>query len=357
MDLHCQEMMDDFLKREPVFKKAREFIQAKLKELMDKNGIYVVAIESRVKDPKSLEGKLERKGYKYNSIDDITDLVGARIITFYTTEVDKIASIVAKTFDVDWNESIDKRKSHSIDQFGYMSLHYICRIPKELYCDPEHPIINSFRFEIQMRTALQHVWSTVDHDFGYKTSIEVPPQYARKLIRLASLLEVADEEFSELLNEITEYRRNIQKLISCGSLDQIPLSLDSLKAYFDTNPLQELNDRIASINNAEIVGANFEPYLPALREIGIETLADFNNLLKDCSDDAFHLAAMQLGQTDLDILSATVGLRNLCAIHILKSGKGLGELARFFSMVDGKNGSGSRLAETIMKYAEKLNLA
>lgn len=357
MDSHCQMIMNEFIKNKKFFDDARDFIQQTLCRLMKESGIYVVAVESRVKDPVSLEGKLERKGHKYHSLSDITDIIGARIITFYSPEVDKVASIIAQTFDVDWDESIDKRKALAFDQFGYMSLHYICRIPKSLKNDPACPLLNEIRFEIQMRTALQHVWSTIQHDFGYKTNFEVPQQYARKLVRLASLLEVADEEFSELITEIADYRRRIRNLIDCGDLNEISLNGDSFKLYLESNPFEELNRRIASINSAEVEKVNLESYLPALLKMGIGSLGELNKMVKDFSEQAFQLAAIQLGQTDLDIIASSIGLRNLCVVHILHNGGGEKGLKDFFCQQGQKTDRAEHSAKMIMKYAEKLQLS
>ncbi|MBQ2337037.1 MAG: hypothetical protein II381_12035, partial [Victivallales bacterium] len=190
MNSHCSELMGQFLEDKPTFEKMLAFLLDYLKPMMAKNGI-IVGVEGRVKTEKSLAGKLELKGEKYRQISDVTDLVGVRVITYYSDEVDKIASLVEKVFDIDWKNSIDKRKMHDVDHFGYMSLHYICKIPPSLFSDPALPKLNEYRFELQMRTALQHVWATVYHDTGYKSDIEMPREYIRPLTRMAVVLEIA----------------------------------------------------------------------------------------------------------------------------------------------------------------------
>ncbi len=141
LDPHGEALMEQYHKLRPSLEKLAKEAYDLLRTTLREQGIYVTAIEYRVKSEKSLAGKLEMKGSKYKTIDDVTDLVGLRVITFYTDEVDKVAAIAKRIFDIDWQESVDKRK-HQLNAFGYNSLHYICRLKT-----------GSPRFELQMRTA------------------------------------------------------------------------------------------------------------------------------------------------------------------------------------------------------------
>ena len=354
LDLHGEALLEEYRQQMPLYKQLQQVVMQELNELIRKSGIECNSSESRIKGEESLVGKLERKGSKYATINDITDIFGARIITFYNEDVDRIASMAEQLFDVDWVNSVDKRQMHRFDSFGYNSLHYICQLPQEL-CDRLHtPELRKLRFELQMRTALQHVWSAIQHDIGYKSEIETPAEYHRSLSRLAGMLELADNEFSRIRSAISDYRRRMQTLVTNGQLSEVMLDIDTFRSYLGLHPFDKLNKKIAAITQAELHEAPMRPYLAALRHMGMRTLGDVERLMRDNFDDAYQLALFQLGSTDIDILAETIGLQNLCIVHLLKTGGGKLALVMLFDTVNGKMPQNEILATMVMEQASRL---
>lgn len=355
LDLHCTMMLEEFRELMPTLKRMQGVVSDILKENISKSGIYITALETRIKGEESLAGKLELKGSKYSSIYDLTDLLGARVITFYTDEVDKVSALVDRIFDIDWQNSVDKRKMHELDSFGYNSLHFICRIPESLFRDDEFPQLNTIRFEIQIRTALQHVWATMHHDTGYKSGVEIPREYLRNLNRLAGMLELADEQFSTIRTAINDYRRQVRALVSDGRFDEVPLNGDTLHSYLELMPFDKLNKKIAAINQAEIHQSSIIPYLEALKSLGFKTLGDLQNLIKEYSDDAYQLAVFQLGNTDIDIINSTLAIENLLEVYIMLHGGGADGLTGLFDMINGGSPYNRERAERILSQAQQLS--
>lgn len=354
LDMHCTMILEDYRDKWSTFVKMKEIVVNAIRNVLTDSNIFVTAIEGRIKTEASLAGKLELKGQKYHFLDDITDIVGIRVITFYTDDVDKIAAFAENMFDIDWENSVDKRKMHQLDSFGYMSLHYICRLPKSLYYDSDNEWINDFRFELQLRTTLQHMWANMYHDIGYKSGFEVPKEHLRNLNRLAGMLELADDEFSRIRTSINDYRRQVMELVSSGRFDDVSLNGDTFKNYLNLKPFDKLNRRIAAINQAEIHESTLIPYLPVFKLLGFKTLGDLDRMLKDDSDDAFQLAVHQIGSTDLDIISSTVAVQDLCIVHILKNGGGLMGLEQMFEVLNGPSKYNTTRASRILEVASHL---
>lgn len=335
--------MQQYREMLPELERVSQTAYDRLRRALRQQGIYITAFERRIKTEKSLAGKLELKGAKYKSVEDVTDLVGLRVITFYTDDVDKVAAIAKRTFEIDWKESVDKRKLHQLDSFGYNSLHYVCRLEE-----------GSIRFELQMRTALQHVWSTIEHDTGYKGEVKIPKEYRRQFSRLAGMLELVDDEFSRLRTVLADYRRQVQALVKTGQLDDVPLSSDSFRSYLELHPFDRLNQRIAAVNQAEIYPASLMTFLPLLELFGFETLGKVQEFIDENSDDAYQLALSQFALTDLDILSESVGLQYLSLVNVLKHGKGREGLKFVYDTINGKDDANEALADIMFAQAQTM---
>ena len=345
MDLHCEMILEEYREQLPVFEQMKTEVLRVLREALDRSGLVVTAIEARIKTEESLRGKLALKGAKYATLSDITDILGARIITFYTDDVDRIAAMAEQLFEIDWNNSVDKRMLHQLDSFGYNSLHYICKLPGYDY-----------RFELQLRTTLQHAWASINHDNGYKTGVEIPREYLRRINRLAGILEMADDEFSRIRTELTDYRRRVQQLVQNGKLDDVLLDGDTFTSYLQARPFDALNKRIAAINQAEIQEVPLIRYLRVFNAFGCKTLGDVQRLVKQYEEDAYRLARHQLGNTDLDIISSAVGVQNICIVCILATGGGKMGLVRFFDAINGHNTQNEAIAEMTFNLAKSMQL-
>ena len=343
LDPHCRAILQEYEDNLPRFREVEAQVRDTLRRTLQDAGLAVAAIESRVKGYDSLAGKLELKGHKYKSLANLTDILGLRVITFYIDDVDKVASAVERLFTIDWENSVDKRKIHEIDSFGYLSLHYICSIPDFPY-----------RFEIQMRTLLQHAWANMDHDTGYKSGVEIPRRYLRNMSRLAGMLELVDDEFSKIRIELTDYRRRVQALVRSGSLDEVPIDGDTFRSYMDLDPFAQLNKRIASMNQAEIQDVSLMPYLSVFKSIGLKTLGDIDRMIKDFSEGAYQIACYQIGLTDLDIISSSIGPQDLCIAYILKNGGGKAGIKHMFDLLNGESGNNDMMAEMLLEQSKDL---
>ena len=342
-DPHCEAILQEYQDNLPRFREVEQEVKDMLQKTFREAGLEVATVESRIKTYKSLAGKLALKGQKYKGLADITDILGLRIITFYIDDVDKVASAVERMFTIDWENSVDKRKIQNTDSFGYLSLHYICSIPGF-----------PFRFEIQMRTLLQHAWANMNHDTGYKSGVEIPKRYMRNMSRLAGMLELVDEEFSKIRNELTDYRRRVQALVRSGNLDEVSIDGDTFRSYLELGPFDQLNKRIAAMNQAEIQEVPLMPYLAVFKGMGFKTLGDIASVIKDFSDGAYQIACYQIGLTDLDIISSSIGPQDLCIAYILKNGGGKAGIKYMFDLLNGKSDSNEMIAEMLLEQSKDL---
>ncbi|MGW6728617.1 GTP pyrophosphokinase [Nocardia sp. NPDC055029] len=229
-----------------------------ISELLNRAGIQVHSVTYRVKTKESADKKIANREGKYSSVAELTDLLGIRVITYFTDEVDRVANALIPEFAIDPENSVDKRKILDPDRFGYLSLHYIAKLGETRETLVEYERFKGRVFEIQIRSILQHAWAEIEHDLGYKANGSLPTEMKRKFSRLAGLLEMADDEFVNIRDTLGTLEEQVAEEIEADSSNSTdtepPIEIDqlSVRAMLRTAFLRELDTRVAQAINAPL---------------------------------------------------------------------------------------------------------
>ena len=176
-----------------------------LEDALAAAGIKCQAIESRAKSVESFDSKCKKTdptgAPRYNNpMAEITDLAGARIITYTLGDVDRVCAFLEQHFVVQEKKDIGEERLDA-GKFGYQSIHYLCQLNDNRLNLPEFARFRGMICEVQVRTVLQHVWAQIEHGIQYKASSALPKSIKRKFTSLAGLLEIGDREFQAIETE------------------------------------------------------------------------------------------------------------------------------------------------------------
>ncbi|GEM_PF-3681707 len=180
--------------------KITEKVKDLVQEIVNGTNIDIHTVTARAKTVDSLRKKLRDKGYTTPE-NDVTDLIGARVIAIFSRDVDKIADVLKTEFHVDENRSIDKRISLEISQFGYRSVHLIVKLKEPRASVLEYKHLKDKWFEIQVRGILEHSWAEIEHEVVYKSGIRYSSEFRRRFAAIAGAIEILDREYTALSKE------------------------------------------------------------------------------------------------------------------------------------------------------------
>ena len=115
-----------------------------------------------------------------NPFVDIQDIIRARIVVYYLSDVEKIAKCIKEALGgIEDNDFVN---FDDYQKFGYQGRHLIVNINKALIPDElglNKDLIPSF-FELQIKTLFQHAWSQAEHDLRYKEDSEHSLSFEQK---------------------------------------------------------------------------------------------------------------------------------------------------------------------------------
>ena len=155
-------------------------------------------IKARIKSSESIVKKPKRYGYEStieNMITYVNDIAGIRIICSFTSDIYRIADMVANQKDI---------KVLSIKDYitypkasGYKSYHMILSVP--VYLSDR---IEETKVEMQIRTVAMDFWASLEHKMHYKFEGDAPQHIKDELVECAHMVSDLDARMLSLNEEI-----------------------------------------------------------------------------------------------------------------------------------------------------------
>lgn len=276
----------------PCYERLKDDSLRLITRALDGAGIKYMSVSGRVKTLESATSKVKLKKYT-DPLKEMTDLIGVRVILYLASDVTHANTVIRGLFEVDENNSIDKRAPKAIDTVGYRSLHLICSLGKARLELPENRDFSGISFEVQVRTALEHAWAEIEHKENYKANQErsLPSDLQRRLMILAGTLELVDNELSAISSAADRYR---QKVINGdASLANEPLNITYINSI-TMKKFSDLNISVEAVPN----GAEGD-LIEELTDFGLRTITQFQDFISEFLSEKRVVEAYLMEETNV----------------------------------------------------------
>lgn len=161
-------------------------------------------IKSRLKTPESIVKKLKKYGYEStiaNMVKYINDIAGVRVICSFTSDMYRIAEMIANQDDIKVISIKDYMENPKAS--GYKSYHMLVTIPIFL----SDRIVDA-KVEIQIRTVAMDFWASLEHKIHYKFEGNAPQEIKDELIECARMVSELDARMLSLNEQIKRIADN-----------------------------------------------------------------------------------------------------------------------------------------------------
>ena len=292
-------ILNEYEEKSNLYSEYGKKLELLIKEFLIDEKIHFHSVSNRKKDIESLERKINKPEQSYKKLEDITDLCGLRIITYFSDDVERVSKIIEREFNIDSENSSNKADLLDPDRFGYLSVHYIASNNQDRSNLTEYKKYNKIKAEIQIRSILQHAWAEIEHDLGYKSLISVPKTVQRQFSRLAGLLELADQEFRTIRERIFSYSNEVLTDIQSDpenvNLDAISLST----LILNDDPIKKIDEAIAKtigvkIKSNDNLNSKFSRDVERLYFFNIKTINELKNIINKNKNEIIEFANLWL---------------------------------------------------------------
>jgi putative GTP pyrophosphokinase len=292
---HEKTAVAEYLKCHDFYVDLATVVKRIIDESLKRRSIKVHSVEARAKDPTSYGRKAAQpsgadpNAPKYERpLQQITDLAGVRVITYFPSTLERIDVMLKDEFRI--VERSDKgAQLLEEERFGYQSIHYLVRLRRDRARLAEYERFAESLVEVQIRTIMQHAWAEIEHDIQYKSASVIPVEIRRRFMALAGMLEIADREFQAIQDADEKLTLEARSRVEGGQLGKVEITPDALKAFLDK--------RLGP--DGRISEFSYDWTARLLKRLGFRTLEQVEKCIRGYDDDELSRAAAgsRQGQT------------------------------------------------------------
>ncbi|MFZ2881865.1 MAG: RelA/SpoT domain-containing protein, partial [Candidatus Moraniibacteriota bacterium] len=257
---NTNKLLKEYNAKRELYRDFSQIIKSILERLLADCKFQVIT--AREKNPLKLHEKIIRKakekGRSYKSLNEIEDLAGVRVVFYLESQKQVFIDILKKELGEN-NLSFEERYKAG----GYRATHCIFSLDASRAMLPEYKKFKDLKCEIQITSALYHVWSEIEHDIIYK-----PGEDKKSLDELGlkdlkgsfektmiEHIQVASHQFENLHEKhkamvdgasIFKEAYNIQNMLASSTNDDIFGKLEIIGNFPDKKP-EEIISIIKSV--------------------------------------------------------------------------------------------------------------
>ena len=267
-----------------------------VQDLIEREGVEFHTIDGWAKTPRDLLRSLNAG--EEDSLTEM-DLVTIRVLLRFPEDVYRVEDVVRAEFDVDEARSVSSSGLEDPFRFGYPAVVYTLGLSENRSSLREWEKYRALSFRLELRTMLQEAWATIAPKVNLNVGEIAEKKLKRKLVRLAALLEEADEGFLSLWEEVKDVAVLVPPTPVVEDKQDEPLvvertfSEEELYNFFKEDP------NLLSRWNSIAISSGFPPFIPdsdylkesfnhlyqIFRAAGIDTISEVERFLADAEED------------------------------------------------------------------------
>lgn len=198
-DISTQDDFHAFMELQHLYDSAIKNVKTQLSIFDDEFRIKfqrnpIHSMESRLKSPQSIVGKLQKKGLPItiqSAKKHLNDIAGMRVICYYINDIYTIVDLILMHDDYQVINVKDYIRNPKPS--GYRSFHMSIKVPVYLANGKEYVPV-----EIQIRTIAMDFWASVEHQLKYKTNSSITTDISNQLKECAEIIAQTDLRMQDI---------------------------------------------------------------------------------------------------------------------------------------------------------------